>query len=208
MADRPRERSAGVTVAPGASPGKSIALLALAVSLACVALLVLFGRPALEAPAPEPPPLAPEPAPLAAAAAESQPPPAPERAPEPAEPPALAAPSAPPAEEATPEAPVEGEDAATVPSGIGLFPPPGSDPLKLGIVVPDDFELPEGFLRHYQVTDDGQELEPILLFHPDYELLDDAGQPIPLPADRVVPPELAPPGLPIRQVEVPPPRDE
>ena len=63
-----------------------------------------------------------------------------------------------------------------MPSGIGLFPPPGTDPIKVGIVVPDDFELPEGYLRHYQVTDDGQELEPILLFHPDYELLDDARQ--------------------------------
>ena len=92
-----------------------------------------------------------------------------------------------------------------MPSGIGLFPPPGTDPIKLGIVVPDDFELPEGYLRHYQVTDDGQELEPILLFHPDYELLDDAGNPIPLPPDRVVPPELAPPGLPIRTLEVPAP---
>ena len=74
--------------------------------------------------------------------------------------------------------------------------------------MPDDYELPEGYLRHYQVTDDGQELEPILLYHPDYELLDDAGNPIPLPPDRVVPPELAPPGLEIRTLAVPPPREE
>jgi hypothetical protein len=46
------------------------------------------------------------------------------------------------------------------------------------------------------------------LFHPDYELLDDAGNPLPLPPDRVVPPELAPAGMPIRTVEVPAPLPE
>jgi hypothetical protein len=95
-----------------------------------------------------------------------------------------------------------------VPSGIGLFPPPGTDPVRVGIVVPEDFELPEGFVRHYQVTDDGQELEPILLVHPDYELLDAQGNPLPRPEGGVVPPELAPEGMPIETVVVPEPRDE
>jgi hypothetical protein len=207
MKERPRERNGSVTVAPGARPGKSIALLALAVSLACVALLVLFGRPTVS-PAPEPP--APDRPPLAAASADAESPPAAERAPEPAEPPPVAAPAPPEAAppEAAPPPPEDAASAPSVPSGIGLFPAPGSEPIQRGIVVPDDFELPEGYLRHFQVTDDGQELEPILLFHPDYELRDDAGNPIPLPPDRVVPPELAPPGLPIRTLEVPPPRDE
>jgi hypothetical protein len=198
-------------MAPGASRGKSIALLALAVSLACVALLVLFGRPTGQAPGPARSPREPEAPPVAAAAPEAEPaPPAPAAG----APGRGAAPGGEAAREAAPRVAAEPEDAAEaesaprVPSGIGLFPPAGTDPIKIGIVVPDDYELPEGYLRHYQVTDDGQDLEPILLFHPDYELLDDAGQPIPLPADRVVPPELAPPDLPIRMVEVPPPREE
>jgi hypothetical protein len=196
-------------MAPGTNPGKSIVLLAAAVALVCVALLVLFGRPAA-APPPGPPE---EAAPAAVAEPESEPAAPSDEAPAASAPAAPATP-APRAQPAAPEpgpvaeaAPDEGS-APTLPSGIGLFPPPGTDPIKVGIVVPDDFELPEGFLRHYQVTDDGQELEPILLFHPDYELLDDAGQPIPLPPDRVVPPELAPPGMPIRMVAVPEPRPE
>jgi hypothetical protein len=90
-------------------------------------------------------------------------------------------------------------------SGIEVFPKPGTDPLRLGLVVPDDFELPEGYVRHFQVTDDGRTLEPILMFHPDYEFFDEDGRPIELPADLVVPPELAPPGLPLRALEPPPP---
>jgi hypothetical protein len=38
---------------------------------------------------------------------------------------------------------------------------------------------------------------------PDYELIDENGDPIPLPQDRIVPPELAPPDLPLRMLEVP-----
>jgi hypothetical protein len=98
--------------------------------------------------------------------------------------------------------------AGVVPSGIGLYPPPGTDPVKIGIVVPEDFALPEGYLRHYQVTDDGQSMPAILLFHPDYVLLDESGEPVALPKDRVVPPELAPPGLPIEMLVPPPPRTE
>jgi hypothetical protein len=90
-------------------------------------------------------------------------------------------------------------------SGIDVFPKPGTDPLKLGLVVPDDFELPEGYVRHFQVTDDGRTLEPILMFHPDYEFFDENGRPIELPADLVVPPELAPPGFPLRPLEPPAP---
>jgi hypothetical protein len=87
--------------------------------------------------------------------------------------------------------------------GIAAFGLPGSDPVKPGIVVPDGFELPEGYVRHYQVTDEGEALPAILMFHPDYEFVDERGVPVAVPADRVVPPELAPPGLPIRMLEVP-----
>jgi hypothetical protein len=89
--------------------------------------------------------------------------------------------------------------------GIAAFPPPGTDPVKRGIVVPEDYELPEGYVRHYQATDDGKGLEPILMFSPDYEFQDQDGRAIPLPSDRIVPPELAPPGLPIRTLDVPEP---
>lgn len=87
-------------------------------------------------------------------------------------------------------------------SGIKLFPAMGTKPTKVGIVVPDDFELPEGYVRHFQANEDGELLPPILLFHPDYEWVDDAGEAIPLPPDRVVPPELVPAGMPIEMLEV------
>ncbi len=211
MADRPRtQRNDGVTMAPGTSPGKAIALLAVAVSLACLALLVLFGRPTREPSPPEAPPL------TVLGASE-------ERG-EGVAAPALPAESPPPVAEAEPateraatpkaESPseiaeaAEAGDAPVLPSGLGLFPPPGTDPLKIGLVVPDDFELPEGYLRHYQVTDDGQELPPILLFHPDYEVLGPDGEPLQLPENLIVPPVLAPPGLPIQLLVPPPPREE
>ncbi len=79
--------------------------------------------------------------------------------------------------------------------GIAAFGLPGSDPPKSGIIVPDDFPLPEGYVRHYQSTDDGEPLGAILMFHPDYEFVDAQGQVMPLPKDRIVPPEMAPPGL-------------
>ena len=72
-----------------------------------------------------------------------------------------------------------------------------------GIIVPDDFELPPGYVRHHQVTDDGTALPPILMFHPDFDWVDAQGRPIQLPADHVVPAELAPPGMPVRMLEVP-----
>lgn len=92
---------------------------------------------------------------------------------------------------------------AGVKSGVALFPPPGTKPLKRGIVVPDDFALPPGYVRHYQTTDDGKQLPPVLMFHPDYQPVDEHGRPVPVPKDGVVPPELAPPGLPIRMLDVP-----
>lgn len=87
--------------------------------------------------------------------------------------------------------------------GIAVFPPPGTDPPKTGIVVPDDFELPEGYIRHFQTTDDGQQLPPILMFHPDYDWVDANGVAVKVPADHVVPPELAPHGLAVKMLDVP-----
>lgn len=90
-------------------------------------------------------------------------------------------------------------------SGIGAFNPPGTRPPLIGIAVPEDFVLPEGFVRHHQVTDDGQRIEAVLMFAPDYDHRDAYNQPIAVPENRVVPPELAPRGLPRRQVVVPKP---
>jgi hypothetical protein len=127
---------------------------------------------------------------IAAPTAESPPPgPAPAQAARPVEPPSRE------------DAPFRlGKPGET--SGIKLFPAMGTKPTKIGIVVPDDFELPEGYVRHFQANEDGELLPAILLFHPDFEWVDDAGEPIPLPPDRVVPPELAPPGMPIEMLEV------
>ena len=88
-------------------------------------------------------------------------------------------------------------------AGIAVFPPPGTDPPKRGIVVPEEFVLPEGFVRHYQTTDDGVQLPAILMFSPDYEWVDARGARVELPADRIVPPEMAPPGLPLRMLDLP-----
>jgi hypothetical protein len=96
-----------------------------------------------------------------------------------------------------------GEGDPDAPSGIALFPPPGTEPLKRGYVVPEDFELPPGYVRHYQTTDDGERVPAILMFHPDYRPLDGDGEPIALPADRIVPREMAPPGMPLEMLEVP-----
>jgi hypothetical protein len=58
-------------------------------------------------------------------------------------------------------------------------------------------------MRHYQTTDDGKQLAAILMFHPDFELVGDDGARVAMPADRVVPADLAPPGLPIEMLAVP-----
>lgn len=89
---------------------------------------------------------------------------------------------------------------AGIHTGLGAFNPPGTSPPLEGLAVPEDFELPEGYQRHYQFTDDGQPIEAILMFTPEARLYDANGNPIALPADGVVPPELAPKGLPLRWV--------
>ncbi|TFW10342.1 hypothetical protein E4K72_01420 [Oxalobacteraceae bacterium OM1] len=96
---------------------------------------------------------------------------------------------------------------AGIHTGLGAFSPPGTRPPLVGLAVPEDFELPPGYVRHYQATDDGQRIEPILMYSPDYQFVDAANQPIPIPKDRVVPPEHAPPGLPIRRIVVPAPTE-
>ncbi len=88
--------------------------------------------------------------------------------------------------------------------GIAAFNPPGTVPLMIGIAVPPEFPLPPGYVRHHQVTDEGEPIEPILMYAPDAVLRDAAGNLIPIPEDRIVPAHLAPPGLPIRQIALPP----
>jgi len=94
-----------------------------------------------------------------------------------------------------------------VTDGIAAFPPPGTDPPKAGVVVPDDYELPEGYERYYQYTDDGRPLDPILRFSPEYEILDTQGNPILIPDDRIVPPELVPEDLPVELLDPESPRE-
>ena len=79
--------------------------------------------------------------------------------------------------------------------GIAAFGLPGSDPPKAGIIVPEEYELPEGYVRHYQSTDDGRQLPAILMFHPDYQFVTESGEPVTLPSDRVVSADMAPPGM-------------
>lgn len=94
---------------------------------------------------------------------------------------------------------------AGIHTGIGAFPPPGTSPPLVGLAVPDDYVLPEGYVRHYQATDDGQRIEPILMYSPDFDFFDASGKPIPIPADRVVPADRAPPGMTVRRNRIPPP---
>jgi hypothetical protein len=89
-------------------------------------------------------------------------------------------------------------------TGLGAFNPPGTSPPLRGIAVPPEFELPPGYVRHHQVTDEGEPLEPILMFGPDVVLRDAQGRELAMPPDRVVPPHLAPPGLVIREIDIPP----
>lgn len=96
---------------------------------------------------------------------------------------------------------------AGVQGGLAAFSPPGTSPPLVGLAVPENFPLPDGYVRHHQVTDDGQRIEPILMFAPERQFVDAAGRPIALPQDRVVPPELAPPGLPARRITIPAPVD-
>jgi hypothetical protein len=99
---------------------------------------------------------------------------------------------------------IEGLHQRGIHSGLGAFSPPGTSPPLVGLAVPEDFVLPKGYVRHHQATDDGQRIEAILMFAPDFQLLDGAGKPVAMPDNRVVPPELAPPGLPQRRIVIPP----
>lgn len=92
-------------------------------------------------------------------------------------------------------------------SGLGAFLPPGTSPPLVGLAVPEQFALPRGYVRHHQATDDGQRIDAILMFAPDFQLYDANGVPIAMPKDRVVTPELAPPGLPIRRIAIPASRE-
>ena len=92
-------------------------------------------------------------------------------------------------------------------SGLGAFSPPGTSPPLIGLAVPEEFILPKGYVRHHQATDDGQRIDAILMFAPDFQLFDANNEPIAMPENRVVPPQLAPPGLPIRRIDLPAPID-
>ena len=100
---------------------------------------------------------------------------------------------------------IEALQHAGVRTGIGAFNPPGTSPPLSGLAVPEDFELPPGYARHHQSTDQGVAIEPILVFSPGFTLQDAQGNPVAMPANGVVPPELAPPGLPLRRVRIPSP---
>ena len=213
MEDEPRARSDakprsadGVTIAPAPGGRKTLLLLAAATAIAAIVLLLLFG-PDRREPTPD----------VDGAEVARATPPADASAPVPSPPrvhpvrargaapaPAVASPGSPPEE---PDAPQAAPD-PNLPVGVGLFPPRGTDPPKIGIVVPEGFELPEGYVRHYQVTDDGQPLPPILMFHPDYDWIDENGEHVEVSADGVVPPELAPPGMAIEMLDLPEPPSE
>lgn len=90
--------------------------------------------------------------------------------------------------------------------GLAAFSPPGTRPAKIGLAVPEDMQLPPGYVRHHQATDDGQRIEAILMFSPDHQITDANFQAIEIPQDRVVPPHLAPPGFPTRYISLPAPR--
>ncbi len=100
---------------------------------------------------------------------------------------------------------IRGLHEAGIREGLGAFNPPGTVPLMPGLAVPEDFALPPGYVRHYQVTDEGEMLPAVLMFSPDHQWFDANGQPIAMPDDRLVPPEMAPPGLPIEPIELPEP---
>jgi hypothetical protein len=91
--------------------------------------------------------------------------------------------------------------------GIAAFPPPGTDPPKAGVIVPEGYALPEGYERYYQYSDEGAPLEPILVYSPDYEFFDEQGEPIPIAPGRVVPAAEAPPDLPIQILDPERPRE-
>lgn len=103
----------------------------------------------------------------------------------------------------TAEEVIAGMRAAGETRGLAAIPPSGTNPVKPGLVVPKDFELPEGYIRHYQTTDDGRRLEAILMFSPDYDFVDEHGNRVAVPDDGIVQPDMAPPGMPLRTLDVP-----
>ncbi|MCP3166165.1 hypothetical protein [Myxococcus qinghaiensis] len=171
---------------------------ALVFTVLCIALsawlsasdVAVEGEPFVEAP---PPPVV-EPAPVVARAPVRKPPV--RQAPQGDATPVMGEPTAPPEPATEPDVPSSG------PTGIQLY-RPGTKPLKRGLVVPEGFELPPGYVRHYQSTDEGERVEAILMFHPDHQPVDANGQPLEIPENRVVPAELAPPGMPVRMLELP-----
>lgn len=199
-------RGDGVKVVAHAGVRKSVWLVTAAFALLALSLPLLYfaAGPRRTLPAPEEP----EPSSRVAAAPTDEPDaPQPEIEKRRAKPVALQRESATEAEK--PTDPPAREDApfsfgpAGEKTGMALFPPHGTKPIKIGIVVPEDFEVPEGYLRHYQSNDDGELLPAILLFHPDYQWVDEAGEVVELPADGVVPADMAPPGLAIEMLEMP-----
>ncbi|ATB44578.1 hypothetical protein [Corallococcus macrosporus] len=165
-------------------------------TLACIGLSVWWGSSDIQVDAP--PPLAEVPLPV--------PPPTPEARPRAPRPRPVATPAPPPVAEPAPELTTDTEvqepDMESQATGLQLF-RPGTKPIKRGLVVPDDFELPPGYVRHFQYTDSGELVAAVLTFHPDHQPTDANGQPVPMPPDRLVPEELAPPGMPIQRLELP-----
>jgi hypothetical protein len=76
-------------------------------------------------------------------------------------------------------------------------------PFRIGVVVPEDFVLPPGYVRHYQMNEDGTALPAILMYHPDFRSLSDSGVELEIPEDRIVPPDSLPVGLKSLMLEVP-----
>jgi hypothetical protein len=87
--------------------------------------------------------------------------------------------------------------------GIYAFPAPGTKRIKVGVIVPEGFELPPGYVRHYQATDRGEMLPAILMYNPREPPVDARGRPVDIPEDHIVPADRAPPGLPIEMLRVP-----
>jgi hypothetical protein len=87
-------------------------------------------------------------------------------------------------------------------SGIELY-ANTQKPFRIGVVVPDDYVLPPGYVRHYQMNDDGTPLPPILMYHPDFRALVDAGADAFIPSDLIVPGDQLPAGIKPLMLEVP-----
>ncbi|HEX5745723.1 MAG TPA: hypothetical protein VFZ09_05735 [Archangium sp.] len=188
----------GVTRIQRKSTGSGTWIVGLGLGVTVVCLLLSAWLVSSPASVPSPPET--EPVRLAQGAPAPSPTPsrpAPKAAPRPQSVPAQ------PSEPTPQEEPVPQDAAPAGPAeGINLY-RPGTSPLKQGIIVPENFELPPGYVRHYQTTDNGEGIKPILMFHPDYKPVDSKGVPVELPSNRVVPPELAPPGMPIEILELP-----